>query len=87
MRRRQFISLVGGAAAWPLAARGQQRRVVGYLTPRAQNEDVSLKDFRDGLKQTGFIEADDVTIEYRFANGDNTRLPALAADLVRHKWP
>jgi putative ABC transport system substrate-binding protein len=85
LKRREFITLLGGAAAWPLAARAQQGRVIGYLTPRTQNEDVSLKDFRDGLKRAGFIEADNVTIEYRFANGDNTRLPALAADLVRHK--
>jgi putative ABC transport system substrate-binding protein len=85
IQRREFISLLGGAATWPLAARAQQRPVVGYLTPRTQNEDVSLKDFRDGLKQTGFIEGDNVTIEYRFANGDNARLPALAADLVRRK--
>jgi putative tryptophan/tyrosine transport system substrate-binding protein len=85
MRRRDFLGVVGGAAAWPVAARGQQRPVVGYLMPRTQNEDVSLKDFRDGLKQAGFIEGDNVTIEYRFANGDNARLPALAGDLVRRK--
>jgi putative tryptophan/tyrosine transport system substrate-binding protein len=87
--RRTFIAGLGAAAGssviWPLAARGQQRRVIGYLTPRTQNEDVSLKDFLDGLKQAGFTEADNVTIEYRFANGDNTRLPALAADLVRRR--
>jgi putative ABC transport system substrate-binding protein len=64
MRRRDFLTLASGAAAaWPIAARGQQRRVIGYLTPRTQNEDVSLKDFRDGLKRAGFIEADNVTIE------------------------
>jgi putative ABC transport system substrate-binding protein len=84
MRRREFITLLGGAAAWPLAARAQQRPVVGYLNPRRQGEEIRiLEDFRDGLRETGFIEGANVAIEYRWANNDNARLPDLAADLVR----
>ena len=86
MRRREFITLVGGAAAWPLAARAQQRPVVGYLSPRTQGEGSrNLADFRDGLRETGFAEGVNLTVEYRWANGDNARLPELAADLVRRK--
>ena len=86
MRRREFITLLGGAAVtWPLAARAQQRPVVGYLNPRRQGEENRiLEDFRDGLRETGFIEGANVAIEYRWANNDNARLPDLAADLVRH---
>jgi putative ABC transport system substrate-binding protein len=87
MRRREFIAGLGGAAAaWPLAARAQQRPVVGYVNPRTPSEQIQqLKDFHDGLKQTGFVEGGNVTIEYRWANGDNARLPELVADLVRRK--
>jgi putative ABC transport system substrate-binding protein len=84
LRRREFITLLGGTAAWPLAARAQQRPVVGYLNPRRQGEENRiLEDFRDGLRETGFIEGANVAIEYRWANNDNARLPDLAADLVR----
>ena len=83
MKRRDFIAGLG-AAAWPLAARAQQRPVVGCLSPGNQNEE-GLKYFRDGLKQTGFVEGQNVAIEYRWANGNNARLPDLAADLVRRK--
>jgi putative ABC transport system substrate-binding protein len=92
MRRRDFIGRLpafGAAAVSPLllfrAAAAQQRPVVGYLNPQAQGEDAALKTFREGLKQTGFVEGDNMAIEYRWANDDNTRLPALAADLVRRK--
>jgi putative ABC transport system substrate-binding protein len=86
MDRRTFITLLGGTAAWPIAARGQQRPVVGYLSPRAQGEEIQfLKRFRDGLRETGFVEGENLAIEYRWANGDNTGLPELAADLVRRK--
>jgi putative ABC transport system substrate-binding protein len=87
MRRREFIAGLGGAVAWPLAALAQQPiPVVGYLNPRTQGEDSqSLNNFRDGLKQTGFVEGGNLTIEYRWANSDNSRLPDLATDLVRRK--
>ena len=85
IRRRDFLTLLGGAAAaWPLAASAQQRPAVGYLNPRRQGEENRiLEDFRDGLRETGFIEGANVAIEYLWANNDNARLPGLAADLVR----
>jgi len=92
MRRRGFIAglaAFGAAGAspvlWSHAALAQLRPVVGYLSPRSQGEAFLLKDFRDGLKQTGFVEGGNLLIEYRWANGDNARLPDLAADLVRRK--
>jgi ABC-type uncharacterized transport system substrate-binding protein len=92
MRRRAFVTLVGGAAAAllldPSAARAQQPAmpVVGYLNSRAPGADpVLLNAFRQGLKETGFIEGQNVAIEYRFAANDNDRLPGLAADLVRRQ--
>jgi len=89
MRRRQFITLVGGAAAaWPLAARAQQRAlpVIGYLsgaTLKAMREYVAA--FHRGLADAGFFEGRNVAIEYRWAEGHNERLPALATDLVRRE--
>lgn len=89
MRRREFIKLIGStAAAWPLAARAQQATmpVVGFMhgTSAASNEH-SVASFVQGLAQTGFIVGTNVAVEYRWANGQYERLPALAADLVgRH---
>jgi putative ABC transport system substrate-binding protein len=86
MKRREFITIVGGAAAWPLAARAQQRtmQVIGLLAgqPSATLTD-QLAAFRQGLSETGFVEGRNLAIVYRSAEGKPERLPALAAELVR----
>jgi putative ABC transport system substrate-binding protein len=84
MRRREFISLLGGAAAWPLAGRAQQPSalpVVGFLSSRSPDSNV-VTAFHQGLKETGHIEGQNVAVEYRWAEGHYDRLPALATELV-----
>src|SRR5215471_14622492 len=88
LRRRRFIALIGGAAAWPLAARAQRSAmpVVGFLTTLGQNDRPNLREgFRRGLSEAGYVEGRNVAIEYRFAENKPDRLPALVADLVNRK--
>src|SRR5215468_11594736 len=85
MRRREFITLLSGAAAWPPAARAQQTAmpVIGFLDVRSRDAlGVRLRAFHQGLKETGFVEGDNLSILYRFAENRSDRLAELAADLV-----
>src|SRR5262249_29999484 len=86
IHRRSFISLLGGAAAWPLAGQAQQPAipVLGYLRSRSPDDTAPfLGGVRDGLQDGGFVERQNVTIEYRWGLGRYDRLPALAAELAR----
>jgi hypothetical protein len=84
MKRREFITLLGGAAAWPLAVRAQQAMPVIGLLYGAQREPIEqrLRAFHQGLKESGFIEGDNVAIVYRFVENQTDRLPELMADLI-----
>jgi ABC-type uncharacterized transport system substrate-binding protein len=88
VKRRAFIALLGGAAAWPLAAGAQEPAmpVIGVLSAEWPDPFTDrLRVFRDGLRETGYVEGRSLTIEYRWAEGRNDRLPALAAELVRRQ--
>ena len=89
MRRREFITALGGVAAWPLAARTQQAAnlpTIGFVGSDSPDPYADrLRAFRLGLKSTGFMEGQNVAVEYRWAEGRNDKLPALAADLVRRQ--
>jgi putative tryptophan/tyrosine transport system substrate-binding protein len=90
MKRRDFITLLGGAAAsWPLAARSQQQGMpkIGYLSPSTPGERAGeLQTFSKGLSEMGYVDGRNVAIEFRWAQNDALRLPELAAEFVG-KWP
>jgi putative tryptophan/tyrosine transport system substrate-binding protein len=86
MKRRLFIGIVGGAAAWPLIARAQQSAMptIGFLSTRSAKDSVRIvAGFGKGLEEAGFTEGKNLTTEYRFAEGQLDLLPEMAADLVR----
>src|SRR6516162_3904138 len=88
MRRREFITLIGAATAWPFAARAQQPAmpVVGFLGAGARGPlREQIAAFQEGLKESSYVEGQNVAVEYRFAEGQYDRFPALASDLVRRQ--
>jgi putative tryptophan/tyrosine transport system substrate-binding protein len=89
IRRREFIAGLGSAAAWPVVARAQQvaMPVIGYLGAQSADDDYKniTVPFLQGLKETGFVEGQNVAVEYRYAENQYDRLPELAADLVRRR--
>jgi putative tryptophan/tyrosine transport system substrate-binding protein len=87
MRRREVITLLGIAAMWPISGTAQQLNIpiIGFLTARSENETAeSIAAFRDGLQEAGYRDAENVSIDFRWANGEYHRLPELAVDLVQH---
>ena len=85
MQRRDFLGFLGGATAWPLAALAQQpaMTLIGFLSSRSPGESAGVvAAFRQGLRETGFVEGQNLAVAFRWAEGDYDRLPALAAELV-----
>ena len=87
MRRREFIAGLGSTAAWPFVAQGQQVPVIGFLSAQSADDDYKnyTVPFLQGLNETGSVEGQNVAVEYRWAENQIDRLPALAADLVRRR--
>jgi putative ABC transport system substrate-binding protein len=90
MKRREFIAGVGSAAAWPVVARAQQRPatpVIGFLGTQSADDDKRniTEAFLQGLKETGYVEGQNIAVEYRWAENQFDRLPALVADLIRRR--
>ena len=88
LKRREFMTLLGGAAAWPLAARAQQAAmpVIGFLNPTSPEVLAEpIRSFRQALKDAGYVEGESIAIEYRFADNQPERLPEMAAELVKRR--